>query len=607
MDMRGVESGRDASGSTGTPHARARARVTRLSLPGRTVIRKEFLGTDAERRMRRELAMLERLRGLPGVVQLADEPWFPGSITLADAGGSRVADLPTPLDVDLLVRLGSALARAVAEMHRRGVLHRDVCPANVVVSPDGEPCLVGFGLATSLAEIRPEFTHHTEIVGTLAYLAPEQTGRTGRSVDQRADLYALGATLYELATGGPPFGSGDPLQLTHDHLAQIPTPPAEVNPAVPAALSQIIVHLLEKEPDRRYQSAEGVVHDLEELAADPGRTLPIGEHDVPLRLLPASRLVGREAETAELHAAFTGALSGSCPGVLVAGAPGVGKTALVNELRPVVADARGWFVAGTFDQYRRDLDFDAVNQALRALGRLLLAEPEADLAEIRDKVLAAVGANAALLTASVPEFATVLRVPPDAGDPLTARARAQRAAAQVLRAAASRERPLVVFVDDLQWAGGTPLGLVDLLLTEEPVDQVGRLAGRRLQQAQLDPAAQAGHRLQQLPRRRRHRVDPGDRRGGDRTRRRPVERRADLGRIPPPATGGRSQHAVAAQRAEQFDGLVRVARGVRLDRLDQGRRRGPVGVHHLGHHADESRCGQVVQPHVTHAGVGLPA
>ena len=320
--MRGVLSGRDASGSTGTLHARGRARVTRLSLPGRTVIRKEFLGPDAERRMRRELAMLELLRGLAGVAQLVDEPWFPGSISLADAGGSRLADLPTPLDVDLLVRLGSALARTVAEMHRRGVLHRDVSPANIVVSPDGEPCLVGFGLATSLAEIRPEFTHHTEIVGTLAHLAPEQTGRTGRSVDQRADLYALGATLYELATGGPPFGSGDPLQLTHDHLARIPTPPAEVNPAVPAALSQIIVHLLEKEPDRRYQSAEGVVHDLEELAADPGRTLPIGEHDLPLRLLPPSRLVGRDAETAELHAAFTEALSGTCPGVLVAGAPG---------------------------------------------------------------------------------------------------------------------------------------------------------------------------------------------------------------------------------------------------------------------------------------------
>src|SRR5690242_5813427 len=356
MDMRGVQSGRDASGSTGTPHARARARVTRLSLPGRTVIRKEFLGPDAERRMRRELAMLERLRGLPGVAQLADEPWFPGSITLADAGGSRVADLPTPLDVDLLVRLGSALARAVAEMHRRGVLHRDVCPANVVVSPGGTPCLVGFGRATPLAEIRPEFTHHTEIVGTLAYLAPEQTGRTGRSVDQRADLYALGATLYELATGTPPFGSGDLLRLTYDHLARVPTPPTELNPAVPVPLSDIVMHLLEKEPDRRYQSAEGLVHDLERLRERPmPGSFRVGEHDVQLRLRPPSRLVGRDAEMATLREAFESALTGGCRAVFVGGGPGVGKTALVEQLRPVVAAHGGWFVAGKFDQYRRNL------------------------------------------------------------------------------------------------------------------------------------------------------------------------------------------------------------------------------------------------------------
>jgi signal transduction histidine kinase len=485
METGDVLSGRDPSGPAEPLHTGGRARVTRLFLPGRTVVRKEFLGPDAERRMRLERAMLGRLRGVRGVAQLVDEPRYPGSITLADAGTTRLADLPTPLDVDVLVRHGSALARTVAEMHRRGVLHRDISPANIVISPDGEPCLVGFGLATSLAEIRPEFTHHTEIVGTLAYLAPEQTGRTGRSVDQRADLYALGATLYELATGGAPFGSGDPLRLTHDHLARIPTPPAEVDPAVPAALSQIIVHLLEKEPDRRYQSADGVVHDLEQLAANPGRALRIGEHDVPLQLLPPSRLVGRDAEAAVLRAAFTEALSGACPGVLVAGAPGVGKTVLVDELRPVVTGARGWFVAGKFDQYRRDLDFDAVNQALRALGRLLLAEPDSELADIRNRILAAVGANAGLLTATVPEFATVLPVPPDAGDPLTAQARAQRTAAQVLRAAASRERPLVVFVDDLQWAGRTPLGVVDLLLTEEPVD--GLLLVGAYRDVELDP------------------------------------------------------------------------------------------------------------------------
>ena len=317
-----------------------------------------------------------------------------------------------------------------------------------------------FALATSLAEIRPEFTHHTQIVGTLAYLAPEQTGRTGRSVDQRADLYALGATLYELATGSPPFGSGDPLRLIHDHLARVPVPPAEVNPAVPKPLSD----------DHHASAGEGTRQPLPDRrgraprpAAVAGRpatgALRVGEHDVPLRLLPPSRLVGRDDEVAALQAAFEDALAGRCRGVLVGGAPGVGKTALVDELRPVVTGSDGWFVAGKFDQYRRDLEFDGVYQAFRALGRLLLAEPEDELAELRERILDAVGANAGLLTAAVPEFAALLGVAPDPGDPLTAQVRAQRNAVAVLRAVASRKRPVVVFVDDLQWAGRTPAGL----------------------------------------------------------------------------------------------------------------------------------------------------
>jgi hypothetical protein len=418
--------------------------------------------------------MLKRLRGVAGVAQLVEEPdtpRYPGSIVLADAGTTSPTGLAAPLAIDVVVGLAVVLARAVAGIHRRGVMHRDITPANIVISRDGAPCLVGFGSATAVAEIRAEFTHHTQIVGTLAYLAPEQTGRTGRSIDERADLYGLGATLYELATGEPPFGSGDALRLTHDHLARVPMPPAEVNPAVPATLSEIVMHLLEKEPDNRYQTAEGVVHDLEQVRAPPAEgALRVGEHDVPLRLSPPSRLVGRDAEVAALEAAFAEAVSGTCGGVLVGGAPGVGKTALVDELRRTVTSAGGWFVAGKFDQYRRDLEFDAVHQALRALGRLLLAEPEAELAEVREQILRAVGANAALVTAAVPEFAALLAVPPGAGDPLTAQARAQRAASQVLRVVASGKRPLVVFVDDLQWAGRTPLGVVDLILSEEPVD-----------------------------------------------------------------------------------------------------------------------------------------
>src|SRR4051812_7192402 len=339
MRSSGVVPAEDPHDQTQLVHESADTRVTRLFLAGRSVVRKEPRGPDAERRLWHERTMLERVRGVQGVAQLLESPQYPGSIVLADAGDASLAELAKPLALDVLLGLAVDLARAVAGMHGRGGMHRDITPANIVISRDGVPCLVDFALATPFAEIRPDFTHHSEIVGGLEYLAPEQTGRTGRSVDQRADLYALGATLYELATGDPPFGSGDPLRLTHDHLARVPVPPAEVNPAVPAPLSEIVMRLLEKEPDHRYQTAEGVIYDLERLqdaqARPTAARMRIGEHDAPLRLLPPSRLVARDADVAALQAAFEDALAGRCRGVLVGGAPGVGKTALVDQLRPV--------------------------------------------------------------------------------------------------------------------------------------------------------------------------------------------------------------------------------------------------------------------------------
>ena len=487
MEAGGALPDRDRPVRAELVHESDSTRVTRLFLPGRRIVRKEPLGPDAQRRLRHELAILERLRGVAGVAQVLDAPRDPGSIVLADAGSSSLAGLAKPLPVDDLLGLAVELARAVAGMHGRGVMHGDITPANIVIAPVGTPCLVDFALATSFAEIRPEFTHNTEIVGTLAYLAPEQTGRTARPVDQRADLYALGATLYELATGGPPFGSGDPLRLTHDHLARLPVPPAETNPAVPPPLSEIILHLLEKEPDNRYQSAEGLVHDLESVRARPGgAALRVGERDVPLRLLPPSRLMARDDEVAALQAAFQDAKAGRCRGVLVGGLPGVGKTALVDRLRPAVTGSDGWFVAGKFDQYRRDLEFNAGYQAFRALGRLLLAEPEDELAEVRGRLVEELGPNAGLMTAVVPEFATMLAVPPDPGDPLTAQVRAQRAGMAVLRAVASRKRPLVVFLDDLQWAERTALGFADLVLSEDQID--GLLLVGAYRAAEVDAA-----------------------------------------------------------------------------------------------------------------------
>jgi diguanylate cyclase (GGDEF)-like protein len=455
-------------------HETERTRVTRVQLASGSVIRKEPLGADADKRLRQERAILRRLSTVSDVSRLAVTPSYPGSLMLADFGGVALAQVPMPVAVEEMTRIGLALARVVAAVHRCGVVHRDISPANVLLVGDGrEPCLIDFAVATTFAEVRPEFTHHNEIVGTLPYLAPEQTGRTGRPVDQRADLYALGATLYELATGAPPFGTGDALRLSHDHLARVPVAPTQANPAVPAALSGIIMHLLEKEPDSRYQTAEGLIHDLEWLRRRPSNeagSWRVGERDFALRLLPPSRPVGRTGEIAALRAAFSGAVSGRCRGVLVSGTSGVGKTSLIDELRPIVTADDGWFVAGKFDQYRRDQEFDGVRQAFRGLGRLLLAEPEDELADLRERLLFALGANAGLVSAVVPEFATLLQVPAELGDPLTAEVRAQRNAVAILRAVASRKRPVVFVIDDLQWAGRAPLGFIDMLLSDESID-----------------------------------------------------------------------------------------------------------------------------------------
>ncbi|CUU58065.1 diguanylate cyclase (GGDEF) domain-containing protein [Parafrankia irregularis] len=449
-------------------HETERTRVTRIMSAAGSLIRKEPLGPGADWRLLHETEILKRLSGVDGVAQLADgSPSCPGSILLADVGGIALCELAMPLAPVTLVELAESLARAVAEMHRRGVAHQNINPANIVVGGNRNiPYLVDFALAASIADLRPGFLHHREIVGTVPYLAPEQTGRTARLVDQRADLYALGATLYELATGAPPFGSSDPARIIQDHLVRIPVPPAAVNPLLPAELSAIIMHLLKKEPDDRYQTADGLVRDLV-LLRRGARISDPGAHDSPLRPLAPSRLAGRDEEIRDLGAAFAEAMAGHCRGLLVSGAAGVGKTSLVNELRPMVAGRNGWFVTGKFDQFRRDEEYDGVRQAFRALGRLLLAEPEGRLAKVREQLLDALGPNAELVAAALPELAALLKVAPDPGDPMTARVRLQHASVAVLRTITSWRRPLVFVVDDLQWAGRTPLGFIDLILGSE--------------------------------------------------------------------------------------------------------------------------------------------
>jgi PAS domain S-box-containing protein len=470
-----------------------RTQVVRVPGPdqGGSAIRKDALDPGGIAMLRHEVAMLRRLTGVPGVPRVLDVSPDGSSVLLTDSGGSSL-DRRVPdggLDAVWVVGFAVRLGQILGSLHRAGVVHKDINPANILLCGDGPVLeLIDFGLAMTAAEERPGFTHLSRITGTLPYLAPEQTGRTGRPVDARADLYGLGATLYELLTDRPPFGfaTDDPLPLIHAHLAQLPAPPSEVNPAVPPLLSAIVMHLLEKEPDQRYQSAEGLLHDLARVraistGADAGLAdgagaagFRLGERDFPPRLSAPSRLVGRQDEVTVLADAYQQVCAGRVRGLLVSGSSGVGKTALLDELRPLVTRTGGWFLTGKFDQYRQDPTADAVAQVLRGLGRMLLAEPEAVLAGHRQRLRDRLGQRARLL-AGLPELGTLLEVPAEpleGGDPNELAERLLRTSLDLLRAVASPQRPLVIVLDDLQWASAFPLRLVDGVVTDDALHGV---------------------------------------------------------------------------------------------------------------------------------------
>jgi diguanylate cyclase (GGDEF)-like protein len=437
---------------------------------GTAEIRKFCLGPDAAARCRHEARMLERLAGIPGVSQLVSVGTRP-VLVLRDFGGAPLAG-HAPLAASVVLDLALSLARTLAEIHRRGVLHLDIAPANILYKPAGQaPQFIDFHLATLAEEGRRSFTHHNEIAGTLAYIAPELTGRLGQAVDQRADLYALGATLYELATGQAPFGQGDPLRLLRDVVATIPAPPQRLAPALPTLFSDIILRLLEKEPDRRYQSADGLADDLERLRGAIQRgenaSFPLGASDFPLRLLPPSRLTAREAEIKALRSAFTASLAGSCNLLLISGPSGVGKTALIQQFRPIVTARNGWFVAGHFERNRNNATTDPLLQVTRRLVALLLAEPDAEIGVMREALAAKLGEDLAQLVTAIPQIGALFGAARPAATP--AETGAEQASAAFLRGIVSAARPLVMVFDNLQWATTSALRRIESLLASDPV------------------------------------------------------------------------------------------------------------------------------------------
>jgi serine/threonine protein kinase len=338
------------------------------------------------------------------------------TLVLADPGGTP-ADrlLGRPLEVAHFLRIAIPLAGALRQLHERGLVHKDIKPANILVdAASGGVWLTGFGIASRLPREHQAAAPPEVIAGTLAYMAPEQTGRMNRSVDSRSDLYALGVTFYEMLTGTLPFTAADPMEWVHCHIARQPAPPNERVAGVPGPLSAIVMKLLAKTGEERYQTAAGVEADLRRCLAGLelyGRIdrFPLGEHDGSNRLLIPEKLYGREREIEALIAAFDRVVAqGTTELVLVSGYSGIGKSSVVHELHKVLVPPRGLFASGKFDQYKRDIPYATVGQAFQSLVRSLLTQSEEELGRWRASLIDALRRMVSSWSISFPNWSSSL-------------------------------------------------------------------------------------------------------------------------------------------------------------------------------------------------------
>lgn len=395
-------------------------------------------------------------------------------LMLEDPGAEPLDRLfGAPMKLDRFLGLAIAIATALAQVHRRGLIHKDLKPAHILVNAAGEIKFTGFGIASRFSRERQAVDPPETIAGTLAYMAPEQTGRMNRSVDSRSDLYALGVTFYQMLTGTLPFTAADPMEWLHCHIARRPVAPAERTQDVPGAVSAIIMKLLAKTAEERYQTAAGLKHDLQRcLAAWEARgrieDFVLGQADTPDRLTIPEKLYGREREVDTLLASFDRVASSGTPEVvLVSGHSGVGKSALVHELHKALVPKGGLFASGKFDQHKRDMPYATLAQAIQGLIRGLLAKSDVDLTSWRDALREALGSLGQLLLDLVPELRLVIGDPPPIPDapPQDAQRRFQFVVQRFIGAFAKPEHPLALFLDDLQWIDAATLELLEDILS----------------------------------------------------------------------------------------------------------------------------------------------
>jgi predicted ATPase/signal transduction histidine kinase len=427
-------------------------------------------------RLKHELDLKQTLHGLPAVEPLALS-------TLDGLPALELEDFPgTPLErfvgtllsVQDFLPLAVSVASAIADIHACGLVHKDLKPGSILFDPPSRRVKVAdFGVASRVAREQTAAGPGRLIEESLPYVSPEQTGRMNRAVDSRSDLYALGVIFYQLLTGRLPFEASDAIGWVHCHVARKPPPPARFRTTLPSVLSEIVLKLLAKVPDERYQSASGLQRDLEECLRqwnEAGVITPftLGAHDASDRFLVPQKVYGREVECAALASAFERVVATGRPELLlVSGASGVGKSAVVYELRRPIIARQGFFLAAKFEQGKRDIPYLTVARAFRELTLDILAESTDQIAAWRRRIMEALGGNGRLVVDLIPQIELVIGPQPAVPDlPLAeAETRLRTVLRQFVCTFAGREHPLTIFLDDLQWADAASLNLLADLVT----------------------------------------------------------------------------------------------------------------------------------------------